>query len=79
MRFGTWNVRSPYRAASLETEASELTTPNLDLVAVEEVTWDNCGSQPIADFTFCHGNGNDNHHSGTGFSYITESYQLLRG
>jgi hypothetical protein len=43
VRFGTWNVRSLYRAASLRTVASELATYNLDLVAVEEVRGDEGG------------------------------------
>jgi hypothetical protein len=34
MRFGTWNVRSLYRAGSVKTLASELAKYNLDLVAV---------------------------------------------
>jgi exonuclease III len=35
MRFGTWNVRSPYRTGSLKAVAKF----NLDLVAVQEVRW----------------------------------------
>jgi hypothetical protein len=34
MRFGTWNVRSHYRAGSLKTVARELGKDKLDLVGV---------------------------------------------
>ena len=40
MRFGTWNVRSLYRANSLTTVARELVTCKLDLVGVQEVRWE---------------------------------------
>jgi hypothetical protein len=35
MRFGSWNVRSLYRAGLLKVVASELAKYNLDLVALE--------------------------------------------
>jgi hypothetical protein len=35
IKFGTCNVRSPYRSDSLRTVASELTKCNADLVAEE--------------------------------------------
>jgi hypothetical protein len=57
MSFGTWNIRSLYMACSLKTEASELAKYNLDLVEVHKVRW---------DYTLFYGNGNDNHHLGTG-------------
>jgi exonuclease III len=44
MRFGTWNVRSLYRAGSPKTAAGELAKYNLDLVAVQEVRWVEAGS-----------------------------------
>jgi hypothetical protein len=40
MRYGTWDIRSPYRAGPLKTVARELTKCNLDLVAVQEVRSD---------------------------------------
>jgi hypothetical protein len=40
MRFGTWSVRSLYRAHSLITVARELAKCTLDLVGVLEVRWD---------------------------------------
>ena len=36
-RFGTWNVRSPYRSVSLTTAARELARYKLDLEGVQEV------------------------------------------
>jgi len=40
MRFGTWNIRSLYRAGSLMAAARELAIHKLDLVGVQEVRWD---------------------------------------
>jgi hypothetical protein len=40
MRFGTWNVRSMYRAGSLVTVVNEVSKYKLDLVEVQEVRWD---------------------------------------
>jgi exonuclease III len=67
MRYGKWNVTSLYRAGSLKAVASELAKYNLDLVAVQEARWDMGGSQPADDYTFFYGNGDANHHLGTGF------------
>jgi len=62
MRFGTWNDRSLCRAGSLNTVASELAKYNLHLVSVQDVKWDEGGSQPAYDYTFFHGNVTVNHH-----------------
>jgi hypothetical protein len=35
MRFGTWNVRSMYRAGSLRAIAEKISKYNLDLVEVQ--------------------------------------------
>jgi hypothetical protein len=36
-------------------------------VAVQELRWDEVGSEPTDDYTCSHGNGNGNHQLGTGF------------
>jgi hypothetical protein len=51
MRFRTWN-RSLYRSGSLETVASKLANYNLDLVAIQEVRWNEGGNQPADDYAF---------------------------
>jgi exonuclease III len=79
MRFGTWNVRSMYRAGSLRAIAEELSKYNLDLVGVQEVRWDAGGTEPASKYTFFYGKWNENHELGRGFSYIRESCQQLRG
>ena len=66
MKFGTWNVRSLYRAGSLEAAARELARYKLDLVGVQEVSWDREGTVAV-DFNFVYGKGNGNHQLGTGF------------
>jgi hypothetical protein len=40
MSFGTWNVRSMYRAGSLRAVEEEISKYKLDLVGVQEVRWD---------------------------------------
>jgi hypothetical protein len=46
MRDETWNVRSLYRSGALKTVSRELAEYKLDLVAVQEVTWDKGGTEP---------------------------------
>jgi exonuclease III len=67
MRFGTWNVRSLYRAGSLKTVARELGKYKLDLVGVQEVRWEKMGTERAEDFTFFYGKGNQDLQLGTGF------------
>jgi exonuclease III len=66
MRFGTWNVRSLYRSGSLKTISGELAKYKLDLVGVQEVRCDKGDTEPAGNYTFFYGNGNADHHLGTG-------------
>jgi hypothetical protein len=59
--------------------AEEISICKLDLVGVQEVTWDGGGTEPAGECALFYGKGNNNHEIGTGFSYIRESYQQLRG
>jgi len=52
MRFGTWNVRSLYRAGSLTAAARELSRYKLDLVGVQEVRWDKGDTATAGDYNF---------------------------
>jgi hypothetical protein len=61
MRFGTWNVRSKYRAGSLRVVGGEISKYKLDLVGVQEVRWDRGGTEPAGQYTFFYGKGNQNH------------------
>ena len=71
MRFGTWNVRSLYRAGSLTAAARELVRYKLDLVDVQEVRWDKGGTVRAGDYNFFYGKGNENHQLGNfGFHTI---------
>jgi exonuclease III len=66
-RFGTWNVRSLYRAGSLLTVSRELARYKLDLVGVQEVRWEGGVTEPAGKYKFFYGKGNENHELGTGF------------
>jgi exonuclease III len=46
MRFGTWNVRSMYRAGLLRAVLEEMLKYKLDLMGVQEVRWDRGGTKP---------------------------------
>jgi hypothetical protein len=67
MRFGTWNVRSMYRAGSLRTVVEEISKYKLNLVGVQKVRWDIGGTEPTGQYTLLYGKGNQNHELGTGF------------
>jgi hypothetical protein len=50
MGFGTWNGRSVCRSASLKTIAREIGKHKLDLVGVQEVVWDEGGTERAEDY-----------------------------
>jgi hypothetical protein len=78
-RFGTWNIRSLYRARSLMTVSRELSRYGQDLVRVLKVRWEGCGTKSAVKHTYPYGKRNENNEMGTGILYIRESYQQLRG
>ena len=55
----TWNVRSLSRAGSLTVAARELARCKLDLVGVQEVTWDKGGTVRAGVYNFFYGKGNE--------------------
>jgi exonuclease III len=67
MRFGTWNIRSLYRAGSLMTVSRELSRYRLDLVELQEVRWEGSGTAPAGEYTFLYGKGDENHELGASF------------
>jgi exonuclease III len=67
MRFGTWNVRSMYRAGSLRAVTEEISKYKLDFVGIQEVRSDRGGTKPADEHTFFYGKRNENHQLGTGF------------
>jgi exonuclease III len=59
IRFGTWNVRSMYRARSLTVVGEEISKYKLDLVGVQEVRWDGGCTERAGEYTFFYGKGNE--------------------
>jgi hypothetical protein len=57
MRFGTWKVRSVYRAGWLRTVVEETSKYKLDLVEVQGVRWDRGVTEPAGKYTFFYGKG----------------------
>jgi hypothetical protein len=66
MKFGTWTIRSVYRAGSLMTVSRELSKYKLDLMIVEEVTWMAVALKQQEN-TLLYGKGNENHVMGAVF------------
>jgi hypothetical protein len=48
-------------------------------VGMQEVRWEGSGTRPAGEYTYFNREGNESHELGTGFLYIRESYQQLRG
>ena len=67
MKIGIWNVRSLYRAGSLEASARDLKRYKLDVVDVQEVRWDKRDTIRAGNYDFLYGKGNENHRLGTCF------------
>jgi exonuclease III len=55
MRFGSWNVTSLYRSGSPTTANRELARHKLDLVGVQEVSWDKWCNVRARDYIFVYG------------------------
>jgi len=77
MRFGTWNVRCLYRSGSLTTVTRELARYKLDLVGVQEVTWDKRGTVRAGDYIFIYGKRNSNHQLGQGCLYSIPQNSII--
>jgi hypothetical protein len=62
MRFGTWNVRSMYRAGLLRTVTKNISKYKFHLVGIQEVQWDRGDTEPAGKYTVtCRGDtGDDN-------------------
>jgi hypothetical protein len=67
VRFGTWNIRSLYRAGALKVVARELEMFKLDLVDIQEVRWEKSGTEQAEDYIFFYEEGNEDHQLGRGF------------
>ena len=50
-----WNVRSLYRAVALGLVTSELDRCRMDLVGVQEVTWEGSGTLESGNYTLFYG------------------------
>ena len=71
MGFGTWNVRSLYRAAARGLVTSEIYKYRMDLVGVHEVRWEGSGTLESGNYTLFYREGNAPNW-GTGFLFIGE-------
>ena len=67
MKFVTWNVRSLYRSGSFTRAARKLARNKIDLVGVQQVTWDKRGTVRAGDSINFYGKGKEKHQLGTSF------------
>jgi hypothetical protein len=61
------DMRSLYMAGLLVTVSKELSKHKLYLVGVQEVRWEDGGTEPAREYTFFYGKENENNELGTGF------------
>jgi hypothetical protein len=75
-------------SGSLITGSSALQESNRDVLLIpmaglhqiwDRVRWEASGTEPTGEYAFCCVKGNENHDLDTGFLYVRESYQQLRG
>jgi hypothetical protein len=45
----------------------ELSRCKSDIVGVQEVRWEDAGTEPAGEYTFFYGKGHENHELGSGF------------
>jgi hypothetical protein len=74
MRLGLFNVRSLYGAGSQMTISKELSKYKLDLVGVQEVRWEDSGTEPAGEYTFFYGKWDENHELGKRFFCAYENH-----
>ena len=67
MRFGTWKVRSLYRAGALDLVTRKIDKCRMDLVGVQKVRWEGSGILESGNYTLFYGEGNQ---EGTGFFFV---------
>jgi hypothetical protein len=60
-------MRGLIGAGSLMTVVKELSKYKLALVRVQEVRWEEGGTELAGEYAFFYGKGNENHEFGTGF------------
>jgi hypothetical protein len=65
-RFGRWNARSVYRAGYLFKVSKELSKHKLNLVEVQEVSWEVGVTELAGDYKLLYRKRNENHELGTG-------------
>ena len=66
LRIGTWNVRTLYQTGALQVAVRETEKYELDILAIQEVRWENQDSIRQGKYTFYYG-GTQSHDFGTGF------------
>lgn len=68
MRFGTWNVRTLYRAGAAEELTRELVEYQMDITAIQEIRWPGEGTLEQNGMIIIYGGNTQNKHElGTGF------------
>jgi hypothetical protein len=76
MKFGTWIMKSLYRAGLLMMVVKELPKYKLDLVEVQEIRWDRSGTKSTGKYAIFYGRGNKSLELGSRFSVHKEQQQL---
>lgn len=66
--FGTWNVRTLFKSGAAQNIIKEIERYKSEIVALQEIRWDDTGTLVIQETTILYGKCNEQRQFGTGFA-----------
>jgi exonuclease III len=66
--FGTWNIRTLFKPGGAQSIIKEIEKYKVEIVALQEIRWDDTGTVNIQETTILYGKCNEQRQFGTGFA-----------